>query len=128
MSDPRAEAAARDVKKFMRDAFKNGFAVAEEEVALIISRHYAPAVERLAELERWRMDLAQDQCEGAYVETSWADAALQALSEVAPDHPLLKGEPPSYGVWLSLRRENERLRAENNALRKVLQTGTCHET
>lgn len=119
LSDQYAEAAGRELSHRPHSTL---------ETIEVISRHYETVMARLADLERWRSDLYQDQCEGAYVETSWADAALQALSEVAPDHPLLKGEPPSYGVWLSLRKENERLRAENTALRTVLRTGTCHES
>jgi len=57
------------------------------------------------QLRRYNTDQLQDRCENAYVETSRWDAALQALAEVAPDHPLLKGGHPSYGVWTMMRKQ-----------------------
>lgn len=79
--------------------------------------------DRFAQLSRWAANVYQDSCENAYVEVSLLDAALQALSEVAPDHPLLKGKPPSFGVWQKLNHENQQLKEELNALRPVMSPG-----
>lgn len=60
-----------------------------------------------AKLIRYNADQIQDRCENAYVEVSRWDAALQALAEVAPEHPLLKGGHPNYGVWTMMRKQLE---------------------
>lgn len=62
-------------------------------------------------LKRHLTNIYQDQCENAYVEASVADAFRQALHETNPDHPALKGAPPSFGVWENLSRERDEARA-----------------
>lgn len=68
--------------------------------------------EQVKHLTRYNTDQIQDRCENAYVEVSRWDAALQALSEVAPDHPLLKGSHPNYGVWTMQQKRIEELENE----------------
>lgn len=41
------------------------------------------------------------------VEVSRLDAVRQALHSVSPDHPVLKDNPPSFGVWEHLRHQVE---------------------
>jgi hypothetical protein len=74
----------------------------------------------LADAKRHLTNIFQDQCESAFVEVSVADSYRQALAEVAPDHPTLKGVPPTFGVWEKLSRENGELRAENERMSKRL--------
>ena len=79
----------------------------------------------LADFGRHVYNTQQDICENAFVEVSVYDAVKQALSEVAPDHPALRNEPPNYGVWENQRKRideleatNAELRAANDELRK----------
>lgn len=62
-------------------------------------------------LKRHATNLYQDSCENALIELSYFDAVRQALREVAPDHPALEGQPPAFGVWEHLSKENDKLRA-----------------
>lgn len=70
------------------------------------------AANRLAELERWQLNLFQDACENALVEVSLLDAARQVIHTLSPGHPFLVAPMPSFGVWESQRKEIEALRAE----------------
>ena len=60
---------------------------------------------------RWSTDLAQDNCENAYVEATTHDVLRQALHSVAPDHPALSEPCPSYGVWATQQREIDSMKA-----------------
>lgn len=83
------------------------------------------------DLRRYNQNVIQDRCEGAYIEVSHYDAALQALAEAAPKHPLLKeGAAPSYGVWASLRYQLDEATALAEKLTKAIEkhrTATGHE-
>lgn len=70
------------------------------------------AATEIRTLRRHATNLYQDACEGAYAEVSFCDAMRQALSEVAPEHPALKGQPPNFGTWESLARDNAALRSQ----------------
>lgn len=70
--------------------------------------------EKVKNLTRYNTDQIQDRFENAFVEVSRWDAALQALSEVAPEHPLLKGSHPNYGVWTMQQKRIEELENELN--------------
>ncbi len=78
------------------------------------------AADRLAELERWELNIYQDNCENALVEVSLLDAARQVIHTLNPDHPFLKAPMPSFGVWEAQRKEIERLVAEKHDLLKEL--------
>ncbi len=72
----------------------------------------------IADLRRHFINALHDRCENAYVEVSYLDAALQALSEFAPDHPLIKkGDAPTFGVWQRQCAEIERLKKERDEAR-----------
>ncbi len=77
------------------------------------------AAVRLAELERWQLNLVQDGYEGALVPVSLLDAARQVIHTLNPNHPFLVAPMPSFGVWEAQRHEIERLEAllreQNNA-------------
>jgi hypothetical protein len=60
---------------------------------------------KIADMRQHALNISQDGMEGALVETSILDAHRQALHEVCPTHPVLKGKPPSFGVWEAQRRE-----------------------
>lgn len=88
---------------------------------LMIWKAFPALRDELNDTRRWKSNLYQDRCESAYIEVSLFDAAKQALSEVAPDHPFLKGEPPSFGVWEKLSKENDEMRDELVRLRKEME-------
>lgn len=83
------------------------------DVARQLERELNDWKNRAENAERYANDMLQDTYEGAYVPTSLRDCLVQALTEVAPNHPVLKAKPPSYGVWEKLRKEldeaNEKL-------------------
>ena len=92
----------------------------------------AEIADRLEELEdgltkhaRHLQNIYQDRCENAYCEASVADSFRQALAEISPDHPALKGAPPSFGVWESLSKENE-MRAQDTARLNWLDRENIH--
>lgn len=78
--------------------------------------------ERVMRLDRDRhlYNLYQDQCENAFVEVSAYDALRQALSEVAPDHPALKGAPPAFGVWTQQRKQITALQSQLEEARNAI--------
>ncbi len=69
-----------------------------------------PTAAELETLQRWQLNLYQDQFEGAYVPVSLADELRRALTEVAPKHPMLIKPCASFGVWRSQRREIDEMR------------------
>lgn len=75
-----------------------------------LSKEVIELCDKIRDLWRYEQHIVQDGFEGAYVEVSRWDAALQALAEVAPNHPLLKGEHPNYGVWTMMRKRLEELK------------------
>jgi uncharacterized protein YjiS (DUF1127 family) len=77
------------------------------------------AADRLRKLLRWQLDLFQDRCENAYVETSLLDEARRIIHELRPDHPFLARPIGSYGVWAAQRREIDELRERAAKLEKV---------
>ncbi len=64
-------------------------------------------------LARWQNNLLQDRCENASVEVSIMDMLRQALFDLAPDHPALKLNAPSYGVWEQLSKRNTEVKAQH---------------
>lgn len=85
-----------------------------------LERELAKMTSRALAAERYANDMLQDTYEGAYVPTTLRDALVQALSEVAPDHPALKAKPPSYGVWQMLRLRLNEVTKERDELLKAL--------
>ena len=84
----------------------------------------------LARLRKWESDIYQDNCENAYVETTILDWHRQALAEVAPDHPLLKDQMPSMGVWEGMRQRLDEAHKQLTELRycdcgRGLSAGRC---
>ncbi len=66
----------------------------------------------LERLERWKINVAQDDCEGAFVPVTSHDTLRHALHELNPDHPILKEPCPSFGVWESQRNTIAELRVK----------------
>lgn len=85
----------------------------EEHVCIRVAHVALEVVSKLraevGRLQRWEANVLQDNCENAFVETTIMDVHRQALHDVAPDHPLLKQELPSFGVWEMQRKKIEEL-------------------
>ncbi len=79
-------------------------------------------------IRRHQINLYQDSCEGALIEVSYYDAVRQALSEISPDHPVLKGMPPTFGVWEAQRKEIERLHAALTPFANFASVHGCSKT
>jgi hypothetical protein len=86
-----------------------------------IEQHIDSQSKLLFDFGRHLLNIQQDICENAFVEASIYDAVKQALSEVAPEHPALRNEPPNFGVWEHQRKQITELQNKNEQLKQALE-------